>query len=111
MPGLNGVLAIGVPIYTILLTTMAWRAISRVQFFGVNPCNNINIKITETVYISRERERESFVSKYRVSVLITSLIACALFTRIFVVISGLIFVYRHTRGINHILLLGVMDMD
>ncbi|XP_011692392.1 PREDICTED: lysoplasmalogenase-like protein TMEM86A [Wasmannia auropunctata] len=34
MPGLNGVLAIGVPIYTVLLTTMAWRAISRVQFFG-----------------------------------------------------------------------------
>ncbi|KYM85100.1 Transmembrane protein 86A [Atta colombica] len=34
MPGLNGILAIGVPIYTVLLTTMAWRAISRVQFFG-----------------------------------------------------------------------------
>ncbi|XP_066600593.1 lysoplasmalogenase TMEM86A [Prorops nasuta] len=34
MPGLNGVLSIGVPIYTLLLTTMAWRAISRVQFFG-----------------------------------------------------------------------------
>lgn len=55
MPGLNGVLAIGVPIYTILLITMAWRAISRVQFFGVNLCNNINIKITEIV-ISQERE-------------------------------------------------------
>lgn len=36
MPGLNGVLAIGVPIYTVLLTTMSWRAISRVQFFEVN---------------------------------------------------------------------------
>ncbi|XP_046626337.1 lysoplasmalogenase-like protein TMEM86A [Neodiprion virginianus] len=33
MPGLNGVLMIGVPLYTILLTTMAWRAIARVQFF------------------------------------------------------------------------------
>ncbi|XP_015599351.1 lysoplasmalogenase-like protein TMEM86A [Cephus cinctus] len=33
MPGLNGALAIGVPIYTVLLTTMTWRAISRVQFF------------------------------------------------------------------------------
>ncbi|XP_071577293.1 lysoplasmalogenase TMEM86A-like [Temnothorax nylanderi] len=33
MPGLNGVLAIGVPIYTVLLVTMAWRTISRVQFF------------------------------------------------------------------------------
>jgi len=47
MPGLNGVLAIGVPIYTVLLTTMAWRAISRVQFFGVNLCNNI--ETTETI--------------------------------------------------------------
>lgn len=36
MPGLKGVLAIGVPIYTVLLITMAWRAISRVQFFEVN---------------------------------------------------------------------------
>ncbi|XP_032672286.1 lysoplasmalogenase-like protein TMEM86A [Odontomachus brunneus] len=34
LPGLSGVLAIGVPIYTVLITTMAWRAISRVQFFG-----------------------------------------------------------------------------
>ncbi|KAF7412309.1 lysoplasmalogenase-like protein TMEM86A [Vespula maculifrons] len=33
MPGLSGILVIGVPIYTVLLTTMAWRAISRVQFF------------------------------------------------------------------------------
>ncbi|XP_076652485.1 lysoplasmalogenase TMEM86A [Halictus rubicundus] len=33
MPGLNGVLVIGVPVYTVLLTTMAWRAISRVQFY------------------------------------------------------------------------------
>lgn len=33
MPGLSGVLTIGVPAYTILLTTMAWRAIARVQFF------------------------------------------------------------------------------
>jgi len=39
MPGLNGILAIGVPIYTVLLTTMAWRAISRVQFFGVKRSN------------------------------------------------------------------------
>ncbi|KAG9431916.1 lysoplasmalogenase-like protein TMEM86A-like isoform X1 [Apis mellifera carnica] len=33
MPGLNGILVVGVPVYTILLTTMAWRAISRVQFY------------------------------------------------------------------------------
>ncbi|KAL7289801.1 hypothetical protein TKK_0016203 [Trichogramma kaykai] len=33
MPGLNGVLKIGVPVYTLLLGTMSWRAISRVQFF------------------------------------------------------------------------------
>lgn len=33
MPGLKGILALGVPIYTLLITTMAWRAISRVQFF------------------------------------------------------------------------------
>ncbi|KAI4495570.1 hypothetical protein M0802_008582 [Mischocyttarus mexicanus] len=33
MPGLSGILVIGVPIYTLLLTTMAWRAIARVQFF------------------------------------------------------------------------------
>lgn len=44
MPGLKGVLAIGVPIYTVLLTTMAWRAISRVQFFGVNLYNNTDIQ-------------------------------------------------------------------
>lgn len=35
MPGLNGVLVIGVPIYTTLLGTMSWRAISRVVFFKV----------------------------------------------------------------------------
>lgn len=35
MPGLNGILVIGVPVYTVLLTTMAWRAISRVQFYKV----------------------------------------------------------------------------
>lgn len=33
MPGLDGILAIGVPLYTVLLSTMAWRAIARVQFF------------------------------------------------------------------------------
>ncbi|KAH0551999.1 lysoplasmalogenase-like protein TMEM86A [Cotesia glomerata] len=33
MPGLEGILAIGVPIYTTLLGTMAWRAISRVRYF------------------------------------------------------------------------------
>jgi len=48
MPGLNRVLAIGVPIYTVLLTTMAWRVISRVQFFRVNLCNNI--KIIEMIF-------------------------------------------------------------
>ncbi|XP_071874066.1 lysoplasmalogenase TMEM86A isoform X3 [Bombus fervidus] len=35
MPGLNGILVFGVPVYTVLLTTMAWRAISRVQFYKV----------------------------------------------------------------------------
>jgi len=52
MPGLKGVLAIGVPIYTVLLTTMAWRAISRVQFFGVNLCNTNIYTNMETVSIS-----------------------------------------------------------
>lgn len=33
MPGLDGVLAIGVPVYSILLMTMIWRATARVQFF------------------------------------------------------------------------------
>ncbi|XP_033216216.1 lysoplasmalogenase-like protein TMEM86A [Belonocnema kinseyi] len=33
MPGLSGFLSIGVPLYIVLLATMAWRAISRVQFF------------------------------------------------------------------------------
>ncbi|XP_011298013.1 lysoplasmalogenase-like protein TMEM86A [Fopius arisanus] len=33
MPGLSGVLTIGVPIYTFLLVTMSWRAVSRVLFF------------------------------------------------------------------------------
>ncbi|OXU18056.1 hypothetical protein TSAR_014376 [Trichomalopsis sarcophagae] len=34
MPGLSGVLKIGVPVYTLLLGTMSWRAIARVQFYG-----------------------------------------------------------------------------
>lgn len=34
LPGLKGVLVVGVPLYGILLITMAWRAIARVQFFG-----------------------------------------------------------------------------
>ncbi|XP_063233287.1 lysoplasmalogenase TMEM86A [Bacillus rossius redtenbacheri] len=33
MPGLSGILAAGVPVYSILLITMAWRAIARVQLF------------------------------------------------------------------------------
>jgi len=33
MPGLDGVLAIGVPVYSVLLMTMIWRATARVQFF------------------------------------------------------------------------------
>jgi len=33
MPGLDGVLAVGVPVYSILLMTMIWRATARVQFF------------------------------------------------------------------------------
>ncbi|CAH0560432.1 unnamed protein product [Brassicogethes aeneus] len=33
LPGLNGVLAICVPIYTTIITVMTWRSIARVQFF------------------------------------------------------------------------------
>jgi len=33
MPGLNGILAVGVPVYSFLLMTMIWRATARVQFF------------------------------------------------------------------------------
>jgi hypothetical protein len=38
MPGLmvtDGGLILGVPIYFILLTTMLWRAVARVQLFDV----------------------------------------------------------------------------
>uniref|UniRef100_A0A1B6LWI5 lysoplasmalogenase n=1 Tax=Graphocephala atropunctata TaxID=36148 RepID=A0A1B6LWI5_9HEMI len=33
LPGLSGVLAVGVPLYSFLLVTTVWRAIARVQFF------------------------------------------------------------------------------
>lgn len=33
MPGLSGVLAIGIPVYNCLLVTTVWRAIARVQLF------------------------------------------------------------------------------
>lgn len=33
MPGLHGILAVGVPAYSFLLMTMVWRATARVQFF------------------------------------------------------------------------------
>jgi hypothetical protein len=33
MPGLDGLLAVGVPVYSVLLMTMIWRATARVQFF------------------------------------------------------------------------------
>ncbi|XP_066999139.2 lysoplasmalogenase TMEM86A isoform X2 [Anabrus simplex] len=33
MPGLSGILIPGVPLYSVLLITMAWRATARVQFF------------------------------------------------------------------------------
>jgi len=33
MPGLHGLLAVGVPVYCALLMTMIWRATARVQFF------------------------------------------------------------------------------
>lgn len=33
LPGLHGILAGGVPVYSVLLMTMVWRATSRVQFF------------------------------------------------------------------------------
>lgn len=42
MPGLSGILTIGVPFYIMLLTTMAWRAIARVQFFDVSHHLNLN---------------------------------------------------------------------
>lgn len=35
MPGVQGILLIGVPIYSIILTTMLWRAMSRVQIVEV----------------------------------------------------------------------------
>jgi len=71
MPGLNGILAIGVPIYTVLLTTMAWRAISRVQFFGVNLCNNI--KIIEMIFDFISVTRLCFIPfKYATLIFLTS---------------------------------------
>jgi len=33
MPGLSGVLVLGVPLYSMLLATTVWRAVARVQFF------------------------------------------------------------------------------
>jgi uncharacterized membrane protein YhhN len=36
MPGLHGVLIVGVPLYSVLLMTMVWRATARVQFFEVS---------------------------------------------------------------------------
>jgi len=33
MPGLHGAVAVGVPVYSVLLMTMIWRATARVQFF------------------------------------------------------------------------------
>jgi hypothetical protein len=33
MPNIHGVLAVGVPVYSVLLMTMVWRATARVQFF------------------------------------------------------------------------------
>jgi len=33
MPGLDGLVAVGVPVYSVLLMTMIWRATARVQFF------------------------------------------------------------------------------
>lgn len=36
LPDLHGVFVIGVPIYVVVITTMLWRAIARVQFFEVS---------------------------------------------------------------------------
>jgi hypothetical protein len=36
MTGLHGVLVVGVPLYSVLLMTMVWRATARVQFFEVS---------------------------------------------------------------------------
>jgi hypothetical protein len=36
MPGLHGILVAGVPVYSVLLMTMIWRATARVQFFEVS---------------------------------------------------------------------------
>ncbi|KAJ8982988.1 hypothetical protein NQ317_001429 [Molorchus minor] len=33
LPGLHGIFIVGVPIYIMVITTMLWRAIARVQFF------------------------------------------------------------------------------
>lgn len=33
MPGASGPVTIGLPIYTVLLMTMVWRAVARVQLF------------------------------------------------------------------------------
>ncbi|XP_058800689.1 lysoplasmalogenase-like protein TMEM86A isoform X2 [Phymastichus coffea] len=33
MPGLDGVLRVGVPVYTLLIGTMSWRAVARIQVF------------------------------------------------------------------------------
>ncbi|KAK3860183.1 hypothetical protein Pcinc_033755 [Petrolisthes cinctipes] len=33
VPGTSGVVALGLPVYTTILMTMVWRAVSRVQFF------------------------------------------------------------------------------
>lgn len=35
LPGLSGVLLVGVPVYSMLLVTTIWRAMARVQFFEV----------------------------------------------------------------------------
>jgi hypothetical protein len=36
MPGLPGILVVAVPLYSVLLMTMVWRATARVQFFEVS---------------------------------------------------------------------------
>jgi hypothetical protein len=36
MPGLHGIVAVGIPVYSVLLMTMIWRATARVQFFEVS---------------------------------------------------------------------------
>lgn len=64
MPGLNGILVIGVPVYTVLLTTMAWRAISRVEFYNVrsitwNNISTVRSNLSNNTYTCNSRYNQN----------------------------------------------------